>query len=72
MKFNLCPEKLCGITTDEAPAMIGKHKGLTSLMRKYISHEVITHHCIIHQQLCVQNPGDETCDGKSSFYSQFH
>ena len=51
MKF----EKLCGITTDGAPAMIGKHKGFTSLMRKYISHEVITHHRIIHQQqLCAK------------------
>ena len=46
VKFNLSEDKLCGITTDGAPAMIGNHKGFTSLMLKSISHEVITHHCI--------------------------
>ena len=35
MKFNLSLDKVCGITTDGAPAMIGKHKGFTSLMLKY-------------------------------------
>ena len=55
MKFNLSEDKFCGITTDGAPAMIEKHKGFTSLMLKSISHEVITHHCIIHQQqLCAK------------------
>ena len=49
VKFNLSG-KPCGITTDGTPAMIGKHKGLTSLKLKSISHEVITHDCIIHQQ----------------------
>ena len=29
MKFNLSLDKVCGITTDGAPAMIGKHKGFT-------------------------------------------
>ncbi|KAI6649018.1 General transcription factor II-I repeat domain-containing protein 2A-like [Oopsacas minuta] len=55
MKFNLSLGKHCGIRTDGTPVMIGKHKEFTSLMLKYVSHEVITHHCIIRQQqLCAK------------------
>ena len=55
VKFNLPEDKLSGLTTDGAPALTGKHNGLVSLMLKSVSHEVITHHCIIHQeQLCAK------------------
>ncbi|XP_069492317.1 general transcription factor II-I repeat domain-containing protein 2A-like [Ambystoma mexicanum] len=55
LKFNLPEDKLCGLTTDGAPAMIGKHNGFVSLMAKSVPQNVITHHCIIHQeQLCAK------------------
>ena len=34
VKFELSEDKLCGITTDGAPTMVGKHKGSTSIMLK--------------------------------------
>ncbi|XP_069506309.1 general transcription factor II-I repeat domain-containing protein 2A-like [Ambystoma mexicanum] len=55
LKFNLPEDKLCGLTTNGAPAMIGKHNGFVSLMAKSVPQNVITHHCIIHQeQLCAK------------------
>ena len=33
-KFNLPLDKLCGVATDGAPAMVGKHKGMVSLLKK--------------------------------------
>uniref|UniRef100_A0A671RV65 DUF4371 domain-containing protein n=1 Tax=Sinocyclocheilus anshuiensis TaxID=1608454 RepID=A0A671RV65_9TELE len=39
-------------TTDGAPSMMGKHKGLVAEMRK-ISPDLLAFHCIVHQQaLC--------------------
>jgi len=33
-KFNLPLDKLCGVATDGAPAMVGKHEGMVSLLKK--------------------------------------
>ena len=33
-KFDLPLDKLCGVATDGAPAMVGKHKGVVSLLKK--------------------------------------
>ena len=45
VKFNLSDNKRCGLTTDGAPAMTGKHNGLGSLMLKLVPHDVIVHPC---------------------------
>lgn len=48
--------KLCRITTDGAPAMVGKNAGVVTKIRKKISdeapteHEFVGIHCIIHQE----------------------
>ena len=33
-KFNLLLDKLCGVATDGASAMVRKHKGMVSLLKK--------------------------------------
>ena len=61
-KFNLPLDKLCGVATDGAPAMVGKHKGVVSLLKKEMDAREIRHdrlvsfHCIVHQQtLCAKS-----------------
>ena len=61
-KFNLPLDKLCGVATDGAPAMVGKHKGMVSLLKKEMDARGIRHdglvffHCIVHQQsLCAKS-----------------
>ena len=49
-KFNLQLTKLCGLTTDGAPSMIGKNTGLTTMLKKTLAHEIIASHCILHQE----------------------
>ena len=54
---NLSWNKLAGITTDGAPAMMGKENGAAALIKKYVhrdhSNQVLTVHCLIHQEaLC--------------------
>lgn len=54
-KFELSDDKLIGITTDGAPAMTGKQNGLVTLLSKSVPQDVITHHCVIHQEnLCAK------------------
>ena len=36
-KFNLPFEKLSGVATDGAPAMVGSQKGLTALLKKKLT-----------------------------------
>ncbi|XP_068226334.1 zinc finger BED domain-containing protein 5-like [Palaemon carinicauda] len=43
-------EKLCGVCTDGAPAMLGCKSGFQSLVKK-VSPEVIGTHCMIHRQV---------------------
>ena len=54
--------KTCGVVTDGAPAMVGKHKGMVSLLKKEMDARRIRHdklvffHCIFHQQsLCAKS-----------------
>ena len=58
-KFNLPLDKLCGVATDGAPAMVGKHKEMISFLKNEMDTRGIRHdrlvffHCIVHQQnLC--------------------
>uniref|UniRef100_UPI0035901BC1 general transcription factor II-I repeat domain-containing protein 2-like n=1 Tax=Myxine glutinosa TaxID=7769 RepID=UPI0035901BC1 len=61
-KFELQFDKLSGLATDGAPAMVGAQKGLTALFKKEMSRlsldpsELVVCHCIIHQEnLCAQS-----------------
>ena len=53
-KFRLDPKKLSGLTTDGAPAMVGKHKEFCkNFLETFGSPEAALNHCIIHQEnLC--------------------
>ncbi|GBN66572.1 General transcription factor II-I repeat domain-containing protein 2A [Araneus ventricosus] len=47
--------KTVSIATDGARSMTGIHRGVTSILQKKINHEILTFHCIIHQEaLCAQ------------------
>ena len=42
---------LVGMCTDDAPAMCGKRNRAIALLQEHIGRKVITHHCILHQQV---------------------
>ncbi|XP_029655060.1 protein FAM200A-like [Octopus sinensis] len=42
--------KIVSISTDGAESMLGSRKGFITLIKRRIDHEVITLHCIIHQE----------------------
>ena len=69
-KFNLQLTKLCGLTTDGAPSMIGKNTEFTIILKKTVADEIITSHYILHteQHLC-QNFEYETRYAKFHFNS---
>ncbi|GBN84918.1 General transcription factor II-I repeat domain-containing protein 2A [Araneus ventricosus] len=47
--------KIVSIATDGARSMTGIHRGVTSILQKKINHEILTFHCIIHQEaFCAQ------------------
>lgn len=47
--------KIVSIATDGARSMTGKNKGATTILQSKINHEILTFHCIIHQEaLCAQ------------------
>ncbi|GBO00115.1 hypothetical protein AVEN_101393-1 [Araneus ventricosus] len=46
---------IVSIATDGDRSMTGIHRGVTSILQKKINHEILTFHCIIHQEvLCAQ------------------
>ena len=49
------------LTTDGAPAMLSREKGLVGRLVKDSS-GLITYHCIIHQAVLCASLGDEYCD----------
>lgn len=63
-KMGLKWDKLCGDTTDGAPAMAGAHKGMASMMCAQVKEtggEAVKMHCTVHQEaLCAKtvNLGD--------------
>ena len=54
--------KICGVTKDGAPAMVGKVKGAVSLIENEmrnagIERKLVRTHCIIHlEALCAKSP----------------
>ncbi|KAK3522322.1 hypothetical protein QTP86_003004, partial [Hemibagrus guttatus] len=57
-KIGLKWDKLCGVTTDGAPAMTGERKGMASMVCVKVKEsggEAVRMHCIIHQEaLCAK------------------
>ncbi|XP_077966599.1 general transcription factor II-I repeat domain-containing protein 2-like [Styela clava] len=54
-KFNIDRKNIYSITTDGAPALTGQHNGFISLFKESVDHEILSYHCLIHQQqLCAQ------------------
>jgi hypothetical protein len=77
-KFNLNLNKLQGITTDAAPAMVGKKSGLTALITEEMekrtgqaSHSVLCH-CITHQQSLFKGNKNESCNEHSCVHSELY
>ena len=61
-KFNLPLDKLCGVAINGAAAMVGKHKGMVSLLKNEMnargirSDRLIFFYYIVHQQsLCAKS-----------------
>uniref|UniRef100_A0A3P9HRP4 DUF4371 domain-containing protein n=1 Tax=Oryzias latipes TaxID=8090 RepID=A0A3P9HRP4_ORYLA len=55
-KMGLKWDKLCGVTTDGAPAMTGERKGMASMVCVKVKEsggEAVRMHCIIHEKPCV-------------------
>jgi len=47
--------KIFNVTTDATPAIVGKNKGFVKLLQDHIGRQVLSFHCIIHQEsLCAK------------------
>ena len=54
-KFNIDRKNIYSITTDDALTLTGKHNGFITLFKESVDHEILSYHCLIHQQqLCAQ------------------
>lgn len=54
-KLKLPWEKLAGVCTDGAPAMMGKRNGAVALLQEYSGVELKQYHCVLHQEaLCAK------------------
>ena len=54
-KFNINRENIYSIATDGAPALSGKQNSFITLLKESVDHEILSYHCLIHQQqLCDQ------------------
>ena len=54
-KFNIHRKNIYSITTDGALALTDKHNGFITLFKEFVDHEILSYHCLIHQQqLCAQ------------------
>ena len=49
-KFNIDRKNIYSITTDGAPALTDKHNGFITLFKESGDHEILSYHCLIHQQ----------------------
>jgi len=48
-------DKPISLCTDGSPNMIGKYKGFVTLFGQNVKHELLSFHCIVHQEaLCAQ------------------
>ena len=49
-RFNIDRKNIYLIATDGAPALTGKHNGFITLFKESVDHEILSYHCLIHQQ----------------------
>ncbi|XP_059138487.1 general transcription factor II-I repeat domain-containing protein 2A-like, partial [Physella acuta] len=53
--YDIDINKIVSIATDEARIMTGIHNGVTTILRQKINREILTFHCIVHQEaLCAR------------------
>lgn len=57
----LDPKQVVSITTDGAPAMIGREKGAVARLKKD-NPDLIAYHCIIHQSVLCASLSDESAE----------
>lgn len=50
---NINMKKIFCVTTDGAPAMVGKDRGFVKLLENHIGRKLLNFHCIIHQESLV-------------------
>uniref|UniRef100_A0A8C5PAV1 HAT C-terminal dimerisation domain-containing protein n=1 Tax=Leptobrachium leishanense TaxID=445787 RepID=A0A8C5PAV1_9ANUR len=61
-KYHIPLDKIVSIATDGAKSMTGVRNGFVAIMKEKITHEILTYHCIIHQEaLCAQTFPEEMC-----------
>ncbi|XP_036275872.1 general transcription factor II-I repeat domain-containing protein 2A isoform X2 [Pipistrellus kuhlii] len=55
-------DKIVSISTDGAKSMTDVRNGFVDILKEKINHEILTYHCIIHQEaLCAQTFPEEIC-----------
>jgi hypothetical protein len=61
-KHHIPLDKIVSISTDGAKSMTGVRNGFVAILKEKINHEILTYHCIIHQEaLCAQTFPEEIC-----------
>lgn len=55
---NIDVKSIISVTTDGAPAMVGRERGLVARLKEG-NPDMITYHCIIHQSVLCASLGDE-------------
>ncbi|XP_028003621.2 general transcription factor II-I repeat domain-containing protein 2-like [Eptesicus fuscus] len=61
-KHHIPLDKIVSISTDRAKSMTGVRNGFVAILKEKINHEILTYHCIIHQEaLCAQTFPEEIC-----------
>ncbi|XP_014789099.1 general transcription factor II-I repeat domain-containing protein 2 [Octopus bimaculoides] len=54
-KFNVDRNKINSIATHAATVLTGKNNGFITLFKEMVDHDILSYHCLIHQQqLCAQ------------------
>ncbi|KAH0808349.1 hypothetical protein GEV33_014442 [Tenebrio molitor] len=61
-KHHIPLDKIVSISTDGAKSMTGVRNGFVAILKEKINHEILTYHCIIHQEaLCAQTFPEKIC-----------
>ncbi|XP_036164925.1 protein ZBED8-like, partial [Myotis myotis] len=61
-KHHIPLDKIVSISTDGSKSMTGVRNGFVAILKEKINHEILTYHCIIHQEvLCAQTFPEEIC-----------
>ncbi|XP_059530893.1 general transcription factor II-I repeat domain-containing protein 2A-like isoform X5 [Myotis daubentonii] len=61
-KHHIPLDKIVSISTDGSKSMTSVRNGFVAIVKEKINHDILTYHCIIHQEaLCVQTFPEEIC-----------